>query len=262
MHISKYFSYNVYEDEWFQEDTTLQTDRYLAAAINIQNGSWWITGGIKVVQNSPSPLKSTELSYRNSTTGALEFTAGVELPRFMTGHCITRVNKTHIFLGGGNQKIPYLFDETTSKFIELPSLRHQRSRPACAVVKYNDGNVSYKSVIMVVGGHYTNFDILAATTTEFIDPANITKWQEGPKISEPFGWSDGGYINFVNDTGLLLVSGVDQNEKELNTIYHYNEEDREFKPLRESLKKGRENPGVVSIPMGEIECNKTNVQLL
>ena len=73
--------------------------------------------------------------YKNSTTGRLEFALGPEMIRGMNGHCIARVNQTHIFLGGGNTRYPYLFNEYTSEFVELKQLIHNRFRPACAVVQ-------------------------------------------------------------------------------------------------------------------------------
>ena len=93
-------SYNIGIEDWREEELKLITDRYYAAAINLYNGSWWVTGGIKMSGYNPTSLKSTELSYRNSTTGRVEFTLGPDLSRGMNGHCITRVNESHIFLGG------------------------------------------------------------------------------------------------------------------------------------------------------------------
>merc|ERR1712062_478031 len=112
----------------------------------------------------------------------------------------------------------------------------------------------------MVGG-VSYFDLYSVKTTEFISLENITnaQWHDGPSIktseNSPDGWSNGGYINIENNRGLVLVSGINEHENYIGGVYLYNENTKKFELLQESLEYPRQDPGVVSIPMGEIDCD-------
>ena len=257
-----YFSYSFEYEYWTKESAELIEPRVYAAGIQLQNGSWWFTGGMSVSGWNPLVLKSTEILSMSNDTRALNFTKGIDLKIGMNGHCITRLNSTHIFIGGGQQLNTYLFNEITSEFVELPKLEHRRFRPACAPVKYDIGEGNIETVIMVVGG-FDFFDARSIFTTEYIDPTNATEWKMGPELKIPHGWSNGGYISNSSSTPLILVSGINKESELLDHIYHYNETNQQFDQSISFLSYAREYPGVVSIPKDEINCdNATKSNML
>ena len=178
------FSYKFGFEQWIKTNATLNNARYLAAAINRDNRSWWVTGGMN---GNYHAYKSTELLSYDEITGSQRFSPATDLPISMLGHCITRINGSHLFLGGGNTQKAYLFDENKLSFIELPEMLKKRMGPACSVVQYDDGDNINGTVIMVVGGS-SNFDDSTYTTTEIIQVDNLLKWKFGPKFDIDSGW--------------------------------------------------------------------------
>ena len=96
-----YFSYSFDYEYWTKEYAELIEPRVYAAGVRLQNGSWWFTGGMSVKGGNPSVLKSTEILSMSNDTRTLNFTKGTDLKIGMNGHCITRLNSTHIFMAGG-----------------------------------------------------------------------------------------------------------------------------------------------------------------
>ena len=240
----------------------MNEQRHYAAAIQLHNGSWWITGGMNTALRA---LDSTEVLNFDKLTENAHFTYGTSFPKGqgVLGHCITRVNEDLIFLGGGNTKNAYLFNETSSKFITLPSLLYKRSWPACSVVNYNN-----EAVVMVVGGYNSADDSLNVPyTTEIIDINNWSGWQLGTYKVMHDGWSNGDYVTYTHEmdsslTGFILVGGKRgsyHDSAKYEFIYRYDEENHMFYELSKPLEYPREDPTVVVIPEGDINCGESKM---
>ena len=205
--------------------------------------------------------KSTELVSYDRATGHLEVTPATNLTIAMLGHCITRLNSTHVFLGGGNTNKAYLFDERKEVFTELPHLKKKRMRAACSVVQYEDGDDINGTVIMMVGGS-SNFDETTYSTTEIIEIPSFSNWKFGPRIDIDSGWSNGGYATYtevMNRNLFVLISGSGLNHVQHEYMYWYDEKRKTFSHLPKPLVYGRDYPSIAVIPSGEIDCNKTDI---
>ena len=234
----------------------MNEQRHYAAAIQIKNGSqWWITGGMNT---NFFAHNSTEVMNIDKETGNVHFTYGTSFPKGqgVLGHCITRVDETHIFLGCGNTKNTYLFNEINSTFITLPSLAYLRNWPACSVVNYNND-----SVVMVVGG-YNSGDDSVSYSTEIININKWSSWKLGTNKVMHDGWSNGDYITYTREmdsslSGFILVGGKRgeyHDYAKYEFMYRYNEEGQKFYELPKPLEYPREDPTVVVIPEGDINC--------
>ena len=206
---------------------------------------------------------STELLTYDNKTRHLEFSSSTNLPTEMLGHCITRVNNSTIFLGGGNRLEAYLFDENTSTFTKLPRLIHQRIGAACSVVQYDNGSDVNGTVIMLVGGSNTADDS-TYVTTEVIDIDSLDKWVLGPDVDLNGGWANGGYATYTSHMdsekqGLILVSGVDVNRKRHNHMYYYDQKNQSFKSFAKLISYPREYPSIAIIHRDEINCNESSI---
>ena len=238
------YSYDFGADGWVHENLTLSEFRNYAAAIQLSNQSWWVTGGY---DNNIHRLSSTEVLFTDNETGLQTFQSGPDLPVAVNAHCIARVNESYIFLAGGNTFNTYLFDENTSTFHSLPDLPYLRNRPACSVVKFNN-----RSVLIVAGGVNYEEPTVAYTTDIFDEPSG--RWQLGPWIDGEHKWSNGGYVTYNDERGLVLVGGLIARNYLPEYILHYNETLATFERLSRNTNYAREDPAVVMIPTGGIDC--------
>ena len=98
--------------DW-QESSSLTYARQRASCTYLNNGSFWVAGGIEHGRY----LSVTEL--RDSTDD--NFSISTELPKAMYSHCIVNVNESHFFIGGSfwDRKVSYLVDTEKQEF-EFP----------------------------------------------------------------------------------------------------------------------------------------------
>ena len=122
------YGYNLTASSW-KSIANMNTPRYEAASVVIDENQIWITGG----GNYGGPLKSTEIFNVETNT----FTNGPDLPESTWQHCMTKYNDTHIFIGGagGGHDKSYLVDRRNFVFEELPNLSKDRYGAGCGVIQ-------------------------------------------------------------------------------------------------------------------------------
>ena len=119
----------------------------------------------------------------------------MRLPEPLAGHCMTRVNQSHILITGGykgGDRIlisSYLYSEETG-FTKIEDMKTPRAYHGCSAINDN--------VVFVAGGK--------ARETEYLDPTTQT-WRVGPELPTSAG--------VAMMTGSLLVGS--------NTIFKLEE---------------------------------------
>jgi len=150
----------------YEDMPRMLNQRGSAASIETPLG-WWVTGGYDLRFTN---LDTTELWTNN------QWQAHVRLPEPMEGHCMTRVNQSHILLTGGypdTRTSSYLYSEETG-FTKIEDMKTRRSGHGCSVIDDN--------VVFVAGGTGGR-DLI----TEYLDLTTLT-WSNGPELPSFPGW--------------------------------------------------------------------------
>ena len=189
-----------------------------------------------------------------------KFEQGPELPDPLIGHCLARLNETHIFIAGGNSSDVYLFDEMTKNFTALNTpLNQQRWYAACGVVKHSN-----KTQLMIVGGTCTGVHgDLCPWESEFLevyDNGHFGQWYLGWNKTLGGGWGHGSYVHDYDGSPLILV-GSDPNQNDMFTARNliddlivYNNEADSFEDAPLRLNHGRSRSTSIAVPKGSIIC--------
>ena len=82
--------YDLVNDDW-TEEMNMGTMRSLAASVQTGENQYWILGGLT------SGIYSNSTEVYNALTDS--FKPGPEMPLPVLGHCVVKVNATHIFVG-------------------------------------------------------------------------------------------------------------------------------------------------------------------
>jgi len=139
--------------------------RSTPAAVDV-DGGWWVTGGYKD-REGWEVLSSTEIwdgeNWRNS----------VNLPKPLTGHCLVKINSSHVFITAGYDSNGFSAPNTDSyiyngvDFVQVASMKGHRFAPGCGL----------QGDLIIVAGGYTNYK-----TSEIFSLRTLT-WSEGPTTS-------------------------------------------------------------------------------
>jgi len=149
----------------YEDMPRMMTQRGSAASIETPLG-WWVTGGYDLGFEN---LYSTELWTNN------QWKEHVSLPEPMEGHCMTRVNQSHILITGGGttpkwnrrSSSSYLYSEETG-FTKIGDMKIPRNGHGCSVINGNE--------VLVAGGGANS-----ETETEYLDLETLT-WSAGPEL--------------------------------------------------------------------------------
>jgi len=141
------------------------TKRHDAASALTPQG-WWVTGG-----DTGDLIFSTTELWRNN-----QWQEHVRLPVPLSGHCMTKVNKSHTLLTGGvtedwkHSASSFLYSEETG-FTMIEDMKTPRRGHGCSVINDN--------VVFVAGGYGTDWNPLRET--EYLDLTTLT-WSHGPEL--------------------------------------------------------------------------------
>ena len=125
-------------------------DRHFSSSVILNNDVLWITGG-----NTPLSTNSSEFVRLNRPSEI-----GPALPLNLNGHCMTKINDTHVIITGGvnNKGQSIIVDVTTFEMILGPRLSSERSYHACESFYYEG-----RPFVVVAGGF--NWDDLTSLNT-------------------------------------------------------------------------------------------------
>jgi len=173
--------------------------RFAAAAVQFDKG-WLVTGGNDDVEYHDTVEFWDEHSWHDYTP----------LPDRLRGHCLVKLNKTHLLLAGGKNEeesaASYLFSKETG-WVRQADMINARSHFSCALMK-DDG------LVVVAGGSFlSNFE----KKTEFFNLGNLT-WSPGPDLPTSISGSkmvslDGSQVFLLGEDKILQLKPV-----ELSTV--------------------------------------------
>ena len=96
------------------------------------------------------------------------------LPAKLSGHCLVKLNTTHLFLAGGRNEeqsaASYLFSKETG-WVRQANMINARSHFSCGLLR--------EGLVVVAGGSVFNFE--TQKKTEFFNVGDLT-WSPGPDL--------------------------------------------------------------------------------
>jgi len=158
--------------------------RFAAAAVHFDKG-WLVTGGHDEVEYHDTVEFWDDHSWHDYTP----------LPDRLSGHCLVKLNTTHLLLAGGRNEeqsaASYLFSKETG-WVRQADMINARSYFSCALIKD-------QGLVVVAGGSVFNFG--TQKKTEFFNLGNLT-WSHGPDL--PIGISGSKMISLEGNQVFLL----------------------------------------------------------
>ena len=152
----------------------LDISRKYAAAVDIGKRGWLITGGYDLDRGT----LATSAILKDGVSES-----GPRLPRKVSGHCMTGVNATHVFMAGGMDTRSgahanaYLLNVDTMKWTSLPDMRVKRWDLGCARISEDE--------IIVVGGYEgTGYSYRDEMERSEVFSLTSMAWRDGPKDPE------------------------------------------------------------------------------
>jgi len=125
-----------------------------AASVEISEG-WWVTGG--------HPQYSEALATTEVWNGT-NWLSHDPLPRPMAGHCMVKINSTHVFLTHAQET--YIYSKDTG-FVKMQDMIRYRHEPTCGL---------HDNLVWAAGGHNEK------ESSEYFSLETLT-WTEGPSIT-------------------------------------------------------------------------------
>ena len=140
-------------------------DRHFSSSVILNKDVLWITGG-----NTPLSANSSEFVRLNGPTEM-----GPVLPLNLNGHCMTKINDTHVIIIGGvnNKGQSIIVDVTNFEMTLGPRLSCERSYHACESFQH------LGRIFVVVAGGFNWDDLSSLKTTELLDITSSDQWQFG-----------------------------------------------------------------------------------
>ena len=144
--------------------------RYGAATVEISEG-WWVTGNQYLNLSRSFSLSFVgghpQYSEALATTEVWNGTNWLShdpLPRPMAGHCMVKINSTHVFLTHAQET--YIYSKDTG-FVKMQDMIRYRHEPTCGL---------HDNLVWAAGGHNEK------ESSEYFSLETLT-WTEGPSIT-------------------------------------------------------------------------------
>ena len=174
------------QEERFKKGPKMQTKRFLASSVVINNRTLWVTGGVTYEgEFKPENLKevqTTELITLDKSEPGPEL---IHMP--VKGHCLIPVSETSALLTGGMRSLgdkrivvtkhTYFYDFRAKEWSRGPWLTYSRFGHGCAAFQ-----IRGRQIFAVAGGR-GKFKS-TGKSVEFFDPDNSIKWVQGPALPE------------------------------------------------------------------------------
>ena len=232
--ISSCHYYTFDTGEWIRT-TDMDTERWYAASVLMDNNEWWITGGSPI---SANPYSST-LIFKDGL-----FSPGPDLPSPLYFHCLLTINSTHAFLAGGldghaRQQKAYMFEWTSGTWTTLADMKYARDSHCCGLAGKN---------IVVVGG--VTDDDSGEATSEIFSTDSLT-WSMGP--GTPNGKLFYRAPTVPHGNSFLVVGGYDESAH-LDTIYEFDATNIAWIQREERLETARRYLVALALPSDVAGC--------
>lgn len=172
--------YNYSTNSWADSEVRLLEARYQATSIVMDDGSWWVLGGVGA---DGKRVNTTEIMAHGSKT----FQQGPMLPAAVNEHCILRINETHHFLAYGTEaatRDSWLFEFASRTWHALPpTARYRNGRSVCGYAErrgFGGADAAPTREVVLGGGAAESF---AERASEILDLDSLT-WRQGPPLPE------------------------------------------------------------------------------
>ena len=238
------YEYNPIYSNWSYA-TDMIYDRRWTSSVLLNDDELWLVGG-----NVPS-CQTTEIYDRKTKS----FRRGPDTPVQIYRHCITKLNATHVFIGGGRSidqswyyDTSFLVDIREEPFVfnMLPKMDKSRWGAGCGVIRFDskNGNMnqgyttsSSKQLIIMAGGGDHDKDV-AGNARRDSEIFNIEEnsWSTGPMI--PRAFMNGGSAS-LGDGSIVLVGGYDENFNSKSDIIRLNPSLMEFETMSGEIEIAR-----------------------
>ena len=251
------YEYNPIHLNWSYV-TDMIDERLHGRSVLLNDNEMWVVGGY------PS-YKTTEIFDRKTK----KFRKGPDAPVDMYLHCMTKLNATHVFIGGGrsiNQgnyyDTSFLVDITEEPFVfhMLPKMDKSRDGAGCGVIRFDSKNAnmnqgyntsSSKGLIIMAGGYDQDNGKCDGDARRDSEVFNIEEnaWSTGPMI--PRGFQNGASAS-LGDGSIVLVGGRDGNCSEESDVIRLNPSLMEFETMPGEIEIARKYFGMAVLLDNEV----------
>ncbi len=239
--------FSLENNEWVSSDS-MNSVRYYAAAIQLQDGKLLVTGGWNRSTKFNSAEMLTEEGWKNNIPS---------LPVTIDEHCMVTVNSTTVMVIGGGQNGEYsgktfYFTFEEESWTEGSALKYKRDRHSCG--KIRSDNESQEMSIIVAGG-YDGSSYLPSV--EILDEGS-NEWHTGPEL--PFGIRESQMVEDQNG-GVVLIGGTSSPGVKLDTLYQLSHRGQGavWTKMEQKLKIGRYRHTAFLVPDNIVDCSSNSL---
>ena len=168
----------------------------------------------------------------------------IGISRSKVKEVVAKINETHVFIAGnsyGPLTQAYIADisKYNCEYLKLPPMMYLRFGAACSVVVgHNQPNDYHNTRLLVAGGDPPTY----ASTEMYLFSSG--QWVQGPSL--PRAYRFGGYVNYPNNWGFIIIGGSDGYNYRTDMMW-YNQRKNEFEKLPGQLTTPRADFGVALV---------------
>jgi hypothetical protein len=239
--------YSLENNAWVSS-ANMHSVRLWAAAAQLQDGIFLVTGGYNGYDGSFSYFNSSEMLTEEGWESNIP-----SLPVTIYGHCMVTVNSTTVMAIGGRQNgffsgktFYYTFGEES--WTEGPQLKNKRRDHSCGTIRRN--KESQEMSIIVAGG--IDGGISRLSSVEILDEGS-NEWQTGPKL--PFGIF--GFQMVEDQNGGVVLIGGRSSSGYLDTLYQlpHGGQDALWAQMEQKMKTGRTEHTAFLVTDSSVDCS-------
>ena len=177
----------IYDKINIRTGPSLQTKRYLASSVVINNNTLWVTGGSTYDGEEFKPENMKEVQTTELVTLGKSVPGPDLIHMPVRSHCLISVSETKAMLTGGMRKLDakraivtrhtYFYDFRAKEWTRGPWLTHGRFSHGCAAF-----HLKGRQILAVAGGRGKFKD--TERSVEFFDHVNSIRWVPGPALPE------------------------------------------------------------------------------
>jgi hypothetical protein len=235
--------YSLENNVWVSS-ASMNSERYYAAAAQLEDGKLLVTGGF---DGSGSSLNSAEMLTEEGWESNIP-----SLPVTIAYHCMVTVNSTTVIAIGGYQNglisgKTFYFTIGEESWTKGPELKNKRAGHSCGNIRRNKESQDM-SIIVAVGYAESRF-----SSVEILDEGS-DEWQTGPEL--PFGIIDSQMVEDQNG-GVVLIGGESQSVSNLDTLYQlpHGFQDAVWTNMEQKMKTGRRQHTAFLVPDNLVDCS-------
>ena len=227
------------ENLWSKAPFSLLSERSEAAGTTLPNGSWIIIGG-KTSENEP--LFTSEMLESDIFMPTLVW------PEPVSGHCVEKINSTHIFIAGGEGSkqvlldSAYIMDAYSSFWMSLESgLNNKRRGHVCGTLESNG-----EEFVVVAGGRILEVELLNMKSMRFERGPKLPfemDWAASFQIGKTFVIVGGEHIGYCSKSYLCYSS---------DALFEIDIENDAWKAFNQTLRLPRSKHIVLPIPKDDV----------